>query len=222
MWPLWAEWSTQDTHSPGHPGPHQAAGPFYVPVQSWEYVTATLNVVALHHTQAFHTQGRAWAGTHAVIHTHKRSALSPQLSLHAMGPLLSTSAPARHSSLPSCFPISEPLLCPITHGNQGQGDRHPFPAVPPALLPPLSPQDGDPQPSIPALSKAATTTPLVPSSQAQGVAMPSGRRRSPTPALRSHLEPLTQRPEGRPGLSGWETGSTGGSYCGGHSPQAIG
>lgn len=49
-------------HSPNHPGLHQAAGPYYVPARSLECVTATLNVVTLRHTEAFHAQGQDTCG----------------------------------------------------------------------------------------------------------------------------------------------------------------
>lgn len=132
-------------------------------------------------------------------HVNKNSGLSPHPpSLPPHGPLHRTGPLALHSALPSHLPISWALCCSITHRNQGQGDRHPFPAVPPTRLVLLSPHDErDPQLRHLALSELCTSH-VQPWDQ--GVARPWGRR-SPAAALGSHLESPPPKSEGR-GLGG--------------------
>lgn len=169
------------------------------------------DAVTQRHTQAFQAQGQGHAGsqTHAVTHVNKNSGLSPHpLSLPPHGPLHHTGPLALHSALPSHLPISWALCCSITHRNQGQGDRHPFPAVPPTRLLLLSPHDErDPQLRHLALSELCTSH-VQPWDQ--GVARPWGRRRSPAAALGSHLESPPPKSEGRGlgvDLRGWERGA---------------
>lgn len=112
-------------HSPGHPGPHQAAGPFYVPARSREYVTATLNVVT------FSTQGHA----HTLRPTHSEALPTPTAPPNPRDPSLALYLPS--TALCLLFHLLLPRL--LSHPRKSGSRRQ-------ALLPrcpsssPFSPQ----------------------------------------------------------------------------------
>lgn len=143
-------------------------------------------------------QGHTYSWTHAMAHI-MWAQRSPDT--YPMGPPLGTSAPALHSSLPSCFPILWPLCCSITRRFKAkETDGHPFPAVPPVFLYPLSPPGQRPADFT---SSCGLRQPQPRPALGSGCGQATGEKKEPR---RNHLEVPTYNRTGPPGAERVGTG----------------